>query len=62
MLNTYQVRYSFVAFDRRLRIDSTKAPWGSPRALDIETHSAAVSIAGILVSDSIRYASTFELY
>jgi hypothetical protein len=36
--------------------------WGSRCALDIEKHSVAVSFAGILVSNGIRGAPTFERY
>ena len=59
---TYLVRYSVVAFDRRLRIDSIKAPWSSRHALDIEADRVLMSVADFVVSDSIRRASTFERY
>ena len=60
--NTYPVRYSLVAFDRRLRIDSIKAPWSSRHAVDIEADRVPMSVADFVVSDSIRRPSTFERY
>lgn len=60
--NTYLVRYSLVAFDRRLRIDSINAPWSNRHALDIEADRVPMSVADFVVSDSIRRASTFERY
>ena len=60
--NTYLVRYSLVAFDRRLRVDSIKAPWSSRHALDIEADRVLMSVADSVVSDSVRRASTFERY
>jgi hypothetical protein len=62
VLNTYLVRYSLVAFDRRLDIDSIKAPWSSRHALDIESDRVSMCIADFVVSNSIRRASTFERY
>jgi hypothetical protein len=61
-VRTYLARYSLVAFDRRLRIDSINAPWSSRHALDIEAHRVPMSIADSVVSDSVRRASTFERY
>ena len=61
-VGTYLARYSLVAFDRRLRIDSTKAPWSSRHALDIEADRVLMSVADSVVSDSVRRASTFERY
>ena len=58
--DTYLVRYSLVAFGRRLRIDSIKAPWSSRHALDIEADRVLMSVADFVVSDSVRRASTFE--
>jgi hypothetical protein len=60
--NTYLVRYSRVAFDRRLRIDSIKVTWSSRHAVDIEADRVPMSVADFVVSDSIRRASTFERY
>jgi hypothetical protein len=61
-VRTYLARYSLVAFDRRLRIDSTKAPWSSRHALDIEADRVPMSIADSVVSNSVRRASPFERY
>jgi hypothetical protein len=61
-VRTYLARYSLVAFDRRLRIDSINTPWSSRHALDIEADRVPMSVAGFVVSDSIRRASTFERY
>jgi hypothetical protein len=60
--DTYPVRYSLVAFDRRLRIDSINAPWSSRHALYIEADRVLMSVADFVVSDSVRRASTFERY
>jgi hypothetical protein len=62
VLNTYLVRYSLVAFDRRLGIDSIKPLWGNRHALDIEADRVSMSVADCVVSDSIRRASAFERY
>ena len=59
----YLARYYLVAFVSpswyRFKRSS---PWGSHYAIDIEADSVSMRVADLLVSDSIRLASTFERY